>query len=1056
MRQKITLMLLLLFTASIVSFGQRTTLTGQVISAEDQLPIMGATVAVEGTSWGTITDLDGNYSITVANGETLVFSYVGMLTQRITYEGQTELNIILDLSTEQIDELVVVGYGVQKRSLVTGAISKLSSDDLIKTQPQRIEQALQGKISGVMIAAEGGSPGAGLTINIRGVSSNKNSSPLFIVDGMKTGGIDFLDPADIESIEVLKDAASAAIYGAEGGNGVVMITTKSGKPGVAQVSYNTYFGNQYYVDRLTLLDGEGYAKYFRDAITYEYLARNRTQAQIDAAIASAGLPAVGEPVAINTDWLDAITATAPMSSHNLTITGGTEKTSYSSSINYDNQDGMTGGEKANFNRITARLNVDHQANDWFKAGVRAIYSHRDRKSLSENNEFGGVYGNALMIDPLTPTVYPDDASINPDYIGSGYEDIFVRNDDGLAYGMSSLVKNEIVNPLAQIQTAHGNWGEDKILAGAFAEIELLKGLKFRTSYDIDIANAMQESWDQARFYHNLNRQTYSSGYMAFNKWSTWQFDNVLSYTKSFSEHTISAMAGTHAEDYRHTQLTGWGKNLIREAYPFSHPADAVNDTLVTAEDVLGGYRSDPVRASSIFGRFSYNYGEKYMLNITVRSDKSSKLSPNGNYQKGLFPSASVGWVVSREDFWQVPVVNFLKLRYSYGTNGSLGAISPFDYVPLIGFSGNVYADASGNILQGATPVKVANEALSWESTEMHNVGMDIRLLESKLSGTVEYFYKKTNDLLTEAPIPGYVGNNPPEANTGIVVNSGLEIELSYRNREGALQYEVGANVSFLHNEVTYYPGGDNGANLGTGGTITRIDEGFPIYYFYGYKTEGIWKDADDIEANNYVINEDGDRVPIQSNPIPGDIRIVDVNNDSTININDRTYIGSPYPDLMAGLYFSAFYKNFDLSFNFTASYGNEVYFGVYRNDLPQPNRPEYFLTDAWSPENPDAEFFRPTISSKWNFQHNDMFVQDGSYLKLKNAELGYTLPSELTKKIQINNIRIYVAINNAFILTKYKGADPEMGYTAGLASYGIDRGYYPQSRQLLFGANISF
>lgn len=1056
MKIKNLFLLLIFIPLSFVVYSQGVEVTGTVTSAEDELPIIGATIAIDGTGKGTITDLDGNFSIEVEDGEVIVISYVGMVPQRIPFTGQTELNVVLEVSSEQIDELVVIGYGTQKRSLVTGSISKISSDDLVKNQPQRIEQALQGKISGVTIAAEGGSPGAGITINIRGISSNKNSSPLFIVDGVKTGGIEFLDPADIESIEVLKDAASAAIYGAEGGNGVVLITTKTGTPGVAQITYNAYFGNQYFIDRFELMDGRQYTDYYRSAIRHELEVLGRSETSIANRIESSGFPPEGEYLPISTDWLEQITAPAPMSSHNLGITGGTEKTTFSSSINYDNQDGITGGEKANFNRITARVNVTHKANDWFTTGVRAIYSHRERKSLSENSEFGGVYGNALLIDPLTPPIYPDEASINPEYIGSGFEDIFVRNSDGLAYGMSSYVKNEIINPLAQIETANGTYSEDKVLAGAFIEIEPIEGLKFKTSYDIDAANGMNEFWGPARYFHNLNFRDFSDANMNYDRWSFWQFDNVLSYTKDFSNQTISAMIGTHAEEYKHVNMTGYGKNLIREEYAFTHPASAVNDTLLTPEDVLGGQRDDAVRGSSVFGRLSYNYGEKYMVNITVRSDKSSKLSPSGNYQQGIFPSASVGWVVSREEFWQSEAINFLKARYSFGTNGSLGAITPFDYVPLIGFAGNVYTDAAGNLLQGANPVKVANEALSWESTAMHNAGIDFRLWNSKLTGTVEYFYKKTSDLLTEAPIPGYVGNNPPEANAGIVVNSGLELELSYRNREGEFQYEVGGNVSFLKNEVTVYPGGDNGANLGTGGVITRIDEGYPIYYFFGYKADGVWRDAEQIEAENTYIDTAGDVRYIQDGAIPGDVRIVNMDNDSTINTDDRTYIGSPYPDFTAGLYFSAFYKNFDLSMSLTASIGNEIYFGAYRNDLPQPNRPAWFLEEGWSADNPDASFSRPTVQSRWNFQHNSLFVQDGSYLKLRNIELGYTLPTSLTERVQIASLRIYAAVNNAFILSKYKGADPEMGYTAGIASYGVDRGFYPQARQVLFGVNLSF
>lgn len=1061
MKRNYPFIVLLLFVGTTL-FGQGIEVTGVVTSAEDQMSIPGVTVAVEGTTKGTITNVDGNYSIMAEPGEVLVFSYVGMTTQRIPFEGQSTIDVVLELSTEQIDELVVVGYGTQKRSLVTGAISKLSSEDLLKNQPQRIEQAIQGKISGVMIAAEGGSPGAGLTINIRGTSSNKNSNPLFIVDGMKTSGIDFLDPSDIESIEILKDAASSAIYGAEGGNGVVLITTKRGKPGIAQVSYNAYYGNQYYNGNLELLDGPAFTDYFRDALTYEWAAKGRTPEQIATKIEDADLPPVGEYFDQDTDWLDEITQVAPMMSHNLSLTGGTDKTSFSSSVNYDNQDGMTGGEKANYQRITARLNATHQANDWLTVGVNAIYSHRTRSSLSENNEFGGVYGNALLIDPLTPTVYPSDEEINPEYATLGFEEFFVRNDDGLPFGMSSYVKNEVINPLAQIYTTNGTWSEDKVLAGAFVEIEPINGLKIRSSYDIDAAHAMSESWQPASFYHDLIKDIYSRGSQNFDKYNTWQFDNVVSYTRGFGKHNVTAMLGSHAEEHTNSHLSGWGKNLIRESYAFSHPALAQNDTLVKPNDVLGGERGDPIRAASIFGRFSYNYGEKYMLNVTVRSDKSSMLSPNGNYQKGIFPSASVGWVISREDFWQVPVVNFMKARYSYGTNGSLGAISPFDYVPLIGFTGSVgftgavYADAAGNVINGAAPVKVSNEALGWETTEMHNVGVDVRLMESRLSGTVEYFYKKTSDLLTEAAIPGYVGNTPPEANTGIVINKGLELELSYRNREGEFQYEVGGNVSFLKNVVDYFPGGDNGANLGVGGTITRIDEEYPLFYFYGYDVDGVWEDEADILENNFYSQGDTLDVAIQRNAIPGDIKIVDVNNDSTINAADRTYIGSPYPDLMAGLYFSAFYKGFDFSLNFTASYGNEIYFGVYRSDLNMPNRPVHFATEAWSPENTDADFFRPTLSSRWNYQHNSMFVEDGSYLKLKNIELGYTLPSQLTQRIQISTLRIYASINNALLFTNYRGADPEIGYTAGISSFGVDRGYYPQARQVLFGINVSF
>lgn len=1064
MRKKILLLLTALFLYNAVLHAQGITVTGSATD-ESGARLIGVTVAVKGTNQGTSTDLNGNYSIDVSDpeGATLVYSYIGYRTIEILVSGQTVINVMMVEDISLLDEVIVVGYGVQAKRLVTGSISRVESDDLIVTQPSRVESAIQGKVAGVTIAAESGSPGAGLTVQIRGASSNRNTNPLFVVDGMKTGGIDFLDPNDIESIEILKDAASTAIFGAEGGNGVVLITTKSGQKGRVEVNYSYFYGSQNYIPRVRVLNTQQYVDYYQSAITLENTAPDGTvnSRAIARALTQLGLPQIGDPLPThNTDWLNEITNVAPMQSHSLNISGGNERTLYNSSISYYTQDGITGGNKSNFNRMTARLRVDHSVNSWLGAGANVIYSNRRRSALGENSEFGGLYTNALLLDPLTPTVYATDDDINPDYAGSGFDEIFVRNSKGQAFGMSSFVKNEIRNPLAVIETAQGGWEEDKIMAGAFLEFKPIKGLTFRSSYDIDVAHQDNKNWGPASFFHNLNVNEVSTSFMQVNEWSSWQFDNVLSYSTMINKHSISLIAGTHAHSYNHHAISGWGQDLIREDDAFSHPALGQNlDTLITPNDVLGGYFADPIRLASEFGRFSYNYDERYLLNVTVRRDRSSRLSPKDDNQSGIFPSASLGWVVSNESFWQFPLINFFKARYSYGVNGSLGAVGSFEYVPLIQFTGNPYTDAAGNIIQGATPQMLSNDALRWESTSMHNLGVDINLLDNRVTFVADYFLKKTEDLLTLAPIPNYVGNAAPNANAGSVENRGWEFELSYRQREGKFQWDLSGNISFIQNKVIFIgntSGILTGANLGTTGAITRSEEGLPLWYFYGYQVDGLWESWEDIDQNNTLVDTAGNINEIQRNVRPGDIKIVDTDGNGRITIDDKTMIGSPHPDIIAGLNFNAFYAGFDLGMTFTSSIGNDVYYGVYRDDLPQTNRPDFFLTEAWSADNPDAEFFRPTAKSQWNFQHSSIFVQDGSYLKLRNIQLGYTLPSSLTKMISISRTRAYMSVNNVFTLTSYKGSDPEMGYTAGLASFGVDRGFYPQARQFIFGVNFTF
>lgn len=1082
---------------STVSFAQQGKVTGTV-SADDGSPLPGASVMIKGTATGVTTDLDGKYTIEISGTENpvLVYSYVGYLSEEVTVGNQVVIDITLVTDVQSLDEVVVVGYGVQKKSLVTGAISKLDSEELVSTQPQRVEQAIQGKVSGVTVASESGSPGAGLTIKIRGTSSNRNSNPLFIVDGMKTGGIDYLDPADIESIEILKDAASAAIYGAEGGNGVVLITTKKGKSGSAQLTYNMYYGIQQYIDKFEMMDADQYIDYYQKALLYE----EGTEAKANKELVKKGLPEIGAPYSgPKTNWIDEITDNAPVMNHNIGISGGSDKSTYSASANYYDQQGITGGEKSQFNRWTFRLNSDYKATSYLTVGIKATYSHRERSSLNENSEFGGTYTNAVLFDPLVPVLYNSDSEIpsayddrfdkdgnpNPSNLIINYP-IFPRNEDGQVYGLSTRTTNELINPAAQIELANGSRKEDKVLAGAYVEIEPIKGLKLKSSYDVDVANGFNEYFVRKSFINSVNRNTLNHAHQERDLWTTWFFDNTLLYSKTIGEHSFSALVGSHAEEYNHDQLTGMGYDMLKEEYPYSHPGSTQNlpteddidvsgtqngndfDTTIiilrdyTMSEGVGGFRDEPRKLASVFGRITYNYGEKYLFNFTIRNDKSSMLSPKENpetgrpYYSGIFPSLSLGWVISKESFWNLPAVNFLKARYSYGENGSLGAIVPFFYVPVISYADYVYSDATGTSISGAAPRSLSNDALSWESTIMNNYGLDFRLLDSRITGSVEYYVKTTEGLLDLLNISAITGSAQPWGNRGTVQNKGIEFELGYNKSVGEFKFDISGNISYQTNKVTYFESPDGGANLGVGGSITRIEEGQPIFYIYGYETEGIWRDQAQIDAENYFTDTSGARVEIQNNAMPGDIRIVDVNNDSTINIDDKTNIGNPHPKVLAGLNFSAEFKGFELSANLTGAFGQKVYMGIYRDDIGYTNHPAYWYEEAWSPENPDASFFRPTLDSDWNLAHNDMMVENGGYVKLRNITLAYTLPSALTKKMQIANLKIYVAANNVTTFTKYRGIEPEMGNTSGIASYGIDRGFYPPARQIIGGINVTF
>ncbi len=1054
----LTLFILLTY---VFAFGQETTITGTVTDSADGSSLPGVNIYVEGTTIGTSSDMDGNYQIKVpSDSKSLIFSFVGYQQKEVTIGDRTKIDVALRESVESLEEVVVVGYGTQKKSLVSGSISKMTADGLNQNQ-SRIEQSIQGKTAGVNIMQESGSPGGDMTIRIRGTSSNMNSDPLFIVDGMRTDGMEYLNPNDIESIEVLKDAASAAIYGAEGANGVVLVTTKSAEKGESKINYNFSHGWQEAANYVEVMDAKQYAGYFREGRRHEILSQYPPDQDIPEELINKlidnSYPFSPDTLGTGTNWMNEIFQMAPMQQHNLSIEGGSEKTNVFASASYYDQDGIVGGNKANFNRTTVRLNLDHEVKDWLKVGSKISYTNLKRKNINENNEFGGVISNAMAIDPLT-SVYVDDIEDLPDkYLPQIYDNFSNPENSSLKapgnngyFGMSPYVQNEIVNPVAQINNTHNRWQQDKLVAGFFAEFKPLENLNIRSSYDIDLAYGNSLYWEPEYYYHSINYNYRNSTGQSTDKWFTWQLENVADYSKDIGEHSMNFMAGMTAREYSHFNLNGRGEVLQEESWNFAVLDAVLSDTTRSA---AGGYR-DENRLLSYFGRVQYDFSEKYMLNATLRADGSSKLSEGNKFR--YFPSLSLGWIVSKENFGMPDFINFLKLRASWGRNGSIRSLGNFEYVStILSNAESSYYLSGGNKLTGAEPGQLANPDLVWETSEQIDIGLDIYFFQNQLTLSADYFEKTTIDLITDGPVPLYVGNDQPKVNAGDVVNSGFEFELGHKKRMGSFSYDIKAMASHLTNEVTYIGNKASvlvGANLGTTGAITRSEEGKPIWFFYGYQDDGIFKNRD--EVNSYV-NEEGDL--IQPNAIAGDVKFKDINGDGKITEDDKTMIGNPHPKWSFSLSSNFKYKNFDLSLFFNGRANVDVYFGAYRTDLNKNNKPEFFYEDGWTPENTSADFPRYTAGdANRNFSHNSMFVFDGSFLRLQNAEIGYTLPKTLSGKINVDKFRVYVSGQNLFLLTKYPG-DPELGDTGYNGnSIGVDRGLYPRARIFSVGANLTF
>ena len=1023
-----------------VSLAQNSSINGKVVDINKQ-PLPGVTIAVRGEKQISTTNIEGEYSIKVDKSKVLEFSFIGMVKQRITVSDKKILNIILLEDTKNLNEVVIVGYGVQKKSVVTGSIGRVTEENLEKLSPTRIDNVLKGQTSGVVITQASGQPGDGSRVRIRGVGTINDSEPLYIVDGMPIdGGIDFLNPTDIKSVEVLKDAASGAVYGARAANGVILVTTKAGTKGKLSVKYNFSYGVQNAWKKRSVLNASEYQM----LINEEYI--NSGKSPIYSNPSGAG---------IGTDWQDeTFYKNAPVVNHQVSINGGNDKGTYFLSFGQFSQDGIVGGNfnRSNYKRWNVRLNNTYNLFDATKErnflssasiGTNIAYARTLSKGIATNTEYGSPLGSALLLSPLLPVYASDPAATLAAY------PFAIANSQGRIYSVAGDVFNEITNPLAQLQLPGAVGNSDKFVTSFWGELQLIDNLKFKSAFSSDLSFWGDDGWIPPYYLGSTNARTNSVVWSSMNRGFTWQVENTLSYQKKlFDKHNISILLGQSAKKNSGVHL--WGQNYnLQSLDPEKANLGFALGVKADQETVGWTYYST---LASYFGRLSYNYDEKYMFEATVRRDGSSNFGPNNHW--ATFPALSAGWVITQESFMssRPEWFDLFKIRASWGKNGN-ERIGQFKYTTTMQ-SNNNYTLGSGDseaINVGIKPAGMPNADLRWEESEQSDIGLEAKLFNSALNLTVDLFKKRTNGMLMQMPLPQYIGDTPPVGNVGIMDNSGIEFDMSYRFKVSDLNVSLSANASYIKN-VLVDLGNSNGwanyDNIQNIGTITRAQNGEEFPYFYGLKTAGIFQTAQEVAT----YTKDG--VLIQPKAVPGDVRFVDINGDGSINDADKTKIGKGMPDWTYGFTISFDWKGFDLSAFFNGTVGNDVFDATRRLDLLSVNLPSYML-NRWTGPNTSNTIPRMALTDdNSNWLSSDLYVCDGSYLRLRNLQVGYTLPSHFTKLFFVNNLRFYFSAENLMTFTSYRGFDPEI--SSGGTSLGVDRGVYPQAKTISVGASISF
>lgn len=1055
-KAKSFILTLLVSLLSTVMYAQEFVCSGTVVDEQGE-PIIGASVFLKGSKNGVFSDIKGEFRLeNVAEGSPITISYIGCKT--VETKAAAGMRVVMREDNEMLGEVVVVGYGVQKKSVVTASIAKVSSDELAATAPVRMDNALKGLAAGVTVTSSSGQPGAAARIRVRGIGTINNSDPLYIVDGMPIeGGLDYVNPSDIESIEVLKDAASGAIYGARAANGVVLVTTKSGKKGKVKVNYNFSYGWQSKWRKRDVLNATEYAVMMNEG----YINAGMKPLYADPYHLK---DAMGNQVTDGTDWQDAVfNDNAPVMNHDLTVSGATDKVNYYLSLGYYTQEGIVGGnfDRSNYQRLSLRSNTRYNVLDLSKERkslnkidiiVNLSYARIKSKGIDTNSQWGSPLGSALALSPvLTPTLTGEAADAQdkfyrqtqPDYPGP------ILSPRGNPYTIAGTTYNEMVNPLAALSLPGAqNWSH-KFVANFAAEMQIWDGLKYRISYGADMSFWGNNSHTILYYLTTNNKATHTSASQESDRGTVWQIENVLTYDKTFGDHTFNVVLGQSA-----MKNTGWTLgasrwNLIDLNKPYINFASGLAEK--GERDGWGG-PSNPHTLSSMFARLSYNYAERYMFQATLRRDGSSRFGVNNKY--ATFPSLSLGWNITNEPFMRKAPqwLSNMKLRASWGKNGNEN-IDDFRYAVFTSTGNNYIFGRGESVVNGVKANGLSNPDLKWEESEQTDIGLDLGFMDNALTFSVDYYIKKTNGMLMTMAIPSYVGETKPIGNVGKMENSGVEFELGYKFRVSDAQFSIRGNASYLKNKLVNL-GNDTGwaayDSFQSVGTITRAMNGEPFPYFYGLKTDGIFQTQQEVDS---YVGPDG-KTPVQPDARPGYVRFVDINRDGVIDDNDRTKLGKGMPDWTFGVNLSASWRRFDLSMMWQGTAGNDVFDATRRIDINSTNLPSWMLGRWTGPGTSDKYPLFIVGDSSDNWKSSDLYVYDGSYLRLKNIELGYTLPDKIAHNVQISRLRLFVSAENLLTFTKYHGFDPEI--SSGGTSLGVDYGVYPQARVWRIGFNLEF
>lgn len=1015
---KFTKLIIFCFFAALFSVhgqAQDVSINGKVLD-ESGLPIPGASILIKGTSNATTTDFDGNYQIKAASGGTLIFSYLGYASTQEAINGRNRIEVKLQPTTQSLQEVVVIGYGSQKKREITGAVSIVDSKTLDILKPVKIEQALQGTVSGVNVTSTSGSPGAALDIRIRGIATNGDASPLVIIDGY-IGELGLLNPNDVETITVLKDA-QAAIYGSAAANGVILVTTKTGKKNSkGKLSFNTYTGFQEASKTLSTLNATQYA-----------LLLNESYANGGKALPYPNVSNIGK----GSDWQkEVLGRNVPIISHDLTFSGGSDKITYSVSGSHLDQEGIVGGNKSGFLRNTARVSLGADVTDKLKLKSNVIYTYFNRRTLLEN-------GNASVL--LN--------SVNAPSILSPYD-----TDGNYTVLPGGTLGNEMINPLAQIDNTYNNYNFKQISGNFGLDYTLVKDFVISSNLGFKSANSEGKSFAKIVDYgsgkvFNTTRSSVSQNAVNDNSYS---FDIFGTYTKTIADdHKISAMVGNTIYKEYGNGLNATGFDVPNNSWDFADIA-LTRGAPPEGTNPAGSYVYDE-RRLSYFSRLQYDFKGKYLLSGMFRRDSSTRFGP-GN-KVGYFPSVTAGWVVSDEGFFgESKVVNFLKLRGSYGIVGN-------DRIPNNGYISQLSGEATyvfdGGLVNGVASGQVPNENLKWEQAKKLDIGLDMNLFDNKVNIVADYFVDTRVDLLIPGiPVSGILGTGAPGAasptiNAGTVRNEGAEFSINYKNKfSDNFNMSLGYNVTLLKNNVTEINGTDflQGGVFGIGQPApSRMEVGHSIGYFYGLKSDGVFQ-------NQAEVNAHPSQVEVGANASPGDIRYVDTNGDGKISFDDRTDIGDPIPAATMGFNLQLNYKSLDFSLYTFASVGNDM-IRNYESISDDANRLTYVL-DRWKGEGTSNTVPRVTTAGTSNRVLSDYFVEDASYVRIQSVQIGYSLNSGFIEKAGMSKVRLYTGVNNLYTFTKYKGYDPGASNGAPIGG-GIDDGFYPIPRTYLFGLNINF